>query len=43
MGAQYGALMGDHMKKSWDILGEPAVKAGALSDEEIEKWANSGS
>ncbi len=39
MGAQYGALMVDYMNKSWEILGEPAIKAGAVTDEVMEQVA----
>ena len=39
MGAQYGALMSEYMQKAWDIVVQPGVKAGVITDEEIEKWA----
>lgn len=39
MGAQYGALMADAMQKAWDVVVQPGVKAGVITEEEIEKWA----
>lgn len=39
MGAQYGALMGDAMGQSWDVLVAPGAKAGAISDADKTTWA----
>ena len=40
MGAQYGALMSDHMQNAWDVLVEPGRKAGAITDEDVSKWSS---
>ena len=40
MGAQYGALMAEHMQKAYDLLIEPGRKAGAITDDDVQKWAD---
>ena len=37
MGAQYGALMVEHMQKTWDMLVEPVIKAGEITDEVMRR------
>ncbi|MDX8339040.1 C45 family peptidase [Draconibacterium sp. IB214405] len=37
MGEQYGTLMGDYLQKAWDIVVQPGVKAGAITDEVMEQ------
>jgi hypothetical protein len=39
MGIQYGALMGEYMAKASDLLVEPGLKAGAMTQDDIKKWA----
>jgi len=38
MGAQYGALMVEHMQKAHDVLIEPGRKSGAITDNDAKKW-----
>ena len=38
MGAQYGALMVDHMQQTWDVLVEPGRSAGAITDDDQARW-----
>ena len=40
MGAQYGALMAEHMQKAYDLLIKPGRKAGAITDDDVQKWAD---
>ena len=37
MGAQYGALMVEHMQKAHDVLIEPGRKSGAITDNDAKK------
>jgi len=39
MGAQYGALMVEHMEKAWDLLVAPGQKSGAITDADVQIWA----
>ncbi len=38
MGAQYGALMVEHMQKAYDVLIEPGHKKGMITDADARKW-----
>jgi len=38
MGAQYGALMIEHMQKAYDVLIEPGHKKGVITDADARKW-----
>ena len=38
MGIQYGALMVDHMQQAWDVIAEPQVKKGLITNEVIHSW-----
>ena len=38
MGKQYGSLMGEHMQKAYDVLVEPAVKGGTLTEDDAGTW-----
>ena len=40
MGAQYGALMVDHMQQTWDVLVEPGRTAGAITDNDMATWTD---
>ena len=40
MGAQYGALMVDHMQQTWDVLIKPGRSAGAITDEDMKTWTD---
>src|SRR5262245_25521758 len=40
MGAQYGALMVEHMQKAHDVLIEPGRKSGAITDNDAKKWTD---
>jgi len=40
MGAQYGALMTEHMQKTWDVLVAPGVNAGAIPEDDMNFWTN---
>ena len=42
MGYQYGELMKDYIKKSWDTLIEPGRKKGSITDEDLKAWFNRG-
>ena len=42
MGCQYGELLKDHIKKSWDTLIEPGRKKGSITDEDLKVWFNRG-
>jgi hypothetical protein len=39
MGAQYGALMVGAMQQAWDVVVAPAISSGALTEDDIKKWA----
>jgi len=39
MGAQYGALMVEHMEKAWDLLVAHGQKSGAIPDADVQMWA----
>lgn len=38
MGAQYGALMKDHMQKTFDTIIEPGWKTGRINDKIAQEW-----
>jgi hypothetical protein len=38
MGAQYGALMVEHMQKTYDMLIDPMVKGGTLTEDDAKTW-----
>ena len=38
MGVQYGSLMVEYMQKAYDVLIEPGVKGGALSEDDFKTW-----
>jgi len=38
MGSQYGALMADHMQKTWDVLVEPGRTKGSITDDDARTW-----
>ncbi|WP_158021922.1 hypothetical protein, partial [Flammeovirga pacifica] len=40
MGEQYGALMIEEMQKAYDVLIAPLVKAGELTEKDIQFWKN---
>lgn len=40
MGTQYGALMAEHMQKTWDVLVEPGCKAGAITDDVMRQCSD---
>ena len=40
MGAQYGALMVDHMQQAWDVLVKPGRSAGAITDDDMKTWTD---
>lgn len=40
MGAQYGALMVDHMQQAWDVLVEPGRSAGVVTDDVQATWTD---
>ncbi|MEQ9696132.1 C45 family peptidase [Shimia sp. SDUM112013] len=40
MGKQYGALMSEHMQKTWDVLVAPGAKAGAISEGDMKHWTH---
>jgi len=42
MGAQYGALMVEHMQKAYDVLIEPGHKTGMITDADARKWTGTG-
>jgi hypothetical protein len=37
-GAQYGALMVEHMQKAWDVVVAPSIDSGTLDEEGINGW-----
>ena len=39
MGKQYGALMGEHMQGTWDVLVGAAIVKGAITDGDVHEWA----
>ena len=39
MGNQYGELMKESMQQAYDVLVEPGRKSGAISDDDVSKWA----
>ena len=40
MGAQYGALMVEHMQQTWDVLIKPGRSSGAITDEDMKTWTD---
>jgi hypothetical protein len=38
MGVQYGALMVEYMQQAYDVLVDPAVKGGALVEDDFKIW-----
>jgi hypothetical protein len=40
MGAQYGELMKDEMQKVYDIVIQPQIDAGGITDEIAKKWTH---
>ena len=40
MGAQYGELMKDEMQKVYDIVIQPQVNSGSITDEVAKKWTD---
>ena len=40
MGAQYGALMVDHMQQTWDVLIAPGRSSGAITDDDMATWTD---
>ena len=40
MGVQYGALMAGSMAMASELLVEPGLKAGAIAQDDVTKWAN---
>ena len=39
MGTQYGVLMGEPMGKASDVVLEPGLKSGAITRDDVKKWA----
>ncbi|WNJ19161.1 C45 family peptidase [Pontibacter sp. G13] len=40
MGAQYGAMLEDRMQSAYNLIVQPAINSGALSQEQVQVWAN---
>lgn len=40
MGAQYGAMMVDHMQQTWDVVIEPGRTKGAITDHDAATWTD---